>query len=73
MQSILIFEIFVILGQSPRYIVTTSRLAQFWQDFAAKVLFLVNPTELEIIYQDFAAKVLFLVNPDPSTKRLSTV
>ena len=40
-----------------------SRLAQFYRDFLAKVLVLVNPTELEMFYQHLLAKALVLVNP----------
>ena len=43
-----------------------SRLAQFYQDFAAKATVLVITTELEIFYQDFAAKALLLVPPTGS-------
>jgi hypothetical protein len=39
------------------------RLAQFWQDFLAKALVLVNPKVLEIIWQNLLAKALVLVNP----------
>ena len=54
---------FLFSGEARDILLRQSKLAQFWQDFAAKALVLVNPTELEIFWQDFVAKVLVLVNP----------
>ena len=39
-----------------------SRLAQFYQDFSAEAVILVNPVVVEIFYQ-FSVEAVILVNP----------
>ena len=50
------------MGEARDILLRQSRLAQFYQDLAAKALLLVPPTELEIFCQDLAAKALILVS-----------
>ena len=40
-----------------------NRLAQFYQDFSAEVVILVNPAVVEILYQEFSVEAVILVNP----------
>ena len=46
---LLLFNQYFIMAQDSLF--WQSRFAQFWQDFAAKALLLVNRTELEIFWQ----------------------
>ena len=50
-------------GEAQDILLRQSRLAQFYQDFAAKATVLVITTELEYIFQDFAAYAPLLVPP----------
>jgi hypothetical protein len=40
-----------------------NRLAQFYQDFSAEVVILVNPAVVEILYLEFSVEAVILVNP----------